>query len=107
MRAADYRYSFFIDDDDDIDLNTTKNLLKTRGERYGKFSDVAKITKSLEKIIEGTSQWGVSTDCQKLAAQMIVQKLARAFNGDVNYLDNRDDIAAYAQLVSLELKNGK
>ena len=75
-------------------------ILSERGDRYGRFADVAKTTMMIQCAMQGN----VMRDYQEAALQMIASKLARITNGDPDYIDNWVDIAGYAQLVANELK---
>ena len=77
--------------------------LEQRGERYGKFKDVAATTYALQEIIRNAKNHEHMTDDQVIALDMICNKMARIVNGDPNYIDNWHDIAGYATLVEQEL----
>lgn len=77
--------------------------LEQRGERYGKFKDVAATTYALQEILRNSKNHEHMTDDQVIALDMICNKMARIVNGDPNYIDNWHDIAGYATLVEQEL----
>ena len=77
--------------------------LEQRGERYGKFKDVAATTYALQEILRNAKNHEHMTDDQVIALDMICNKMARIVNGDPNYIDNSHDIAGYATLVEQEL----
>lgn len=77
--------------------------LEQRGERYGKFKDVAATTYALQEILREASNHEHMTDDQVIALDMICNKMARIVNGDPNYSDNWHDICGYATLVEQEL----
>lgn len=77
--------------------------LEQRGERYGKFKDVAATTYALQEIIRDAKNHEHMTDDQVIALDMICNKMARIVNGDPSYIDNWHDIAGYATLVEQEL----
>ena len=77
--------------------------LEQRGERYGKFKDVAATTYALQEILRNAKNHEHMTDDQVIALDMICNKMARIVNGDPNYIDNWHDIAGYATLVEQEL----
>lgn len=77
--------------------------LEQRGERYGKFKDVAATTYALQEILREASNREHMTDDQVIALDMICNKMARIVNGDPSYSDNWHDIAGYATLVEQEL----
>ena len=81
-------------------------ILKERGERYGKFKGHAEIAQQLKSVM-GTYEAIRGCDLdpdQREALQMIAHKIARILNGDPNYVDSWVDIAGYAQLVADRLK---
>ena len=77
--------------------------LEQRGERYGKFKDVAATTYALQEILRNAKNHEHMTDDQVIALDMICNKMARIVNGDPSYSDNWHDIAGYATLVEQEL----
>lgn len=83
-----------------MSINETLNQ---RGERYGKFKDVAATTYALQAILREAKGHELMSDDQIIALDMICNKMARIVNGDPNYIDNWHDIAGYATLVEQEL----
>ena len=77
--------------------------LEQRGERYGKFKDVATTTYALQAAIQEAQTYDKLSASQIIALDMICNKMARIVNGDPNYSDNWHDIAGYATLVEQEL----
>ena len=77
--------------------------LEQRGERYGKFKDVAATTYALQEILRDAKNHEHMTDDQVIALDMICNKMARIVNGDPSYIDNWHDISGYATLVEQEL----
>ena len=77
--------------------------LEQRGERYGKFKDVAATTYALQEILRNAKNHEHMTDDQVIALDMICNKMARIVNGDPSYIDNWHDISGYATLVEQEL----
>ena len=77
--------------------------LEQRGERYGKFKDVAATTYALQEILRNAKNHKHMTDDQVIALDMICNKMARIVNGDPSYIDNWHDISGYATLVEQEL----
>lgn len=87
-----------------------KQVLDTRGKRYGDFADNAEVTGAflhlllsyLEKRDDGQLKL---TSPQFKALLLIITKIARIVNGDPTYIDNWVDIAGYSQLVVNHLQN--
>jgi hypothetical protein len=80
--------------------NLTETLLQERGKNYGDFKDTALITQQCEEVFKTcASNYDKLLPIQREALHMILQKLARAANGDCSYADSWVDISGYAQLV--------
>lgn len=92
-------------------VQSTSEVLKERGKRYGQFVDQAGIAQGIHSVIE----YGMQCSGKKKhkdfyvdeleAINMIVNKLARIVNGDPHYSDSWRDIAGYATLVADRLDN--
>lgn len=86
-----------------------EDVLKERGQRYGKFKDHAITTQrlkaSIEKSLEEFKGRFLSPDKQE-ALDMICHKIGRIVTGDENYADSWVDIAGYAQLIVNDLQGG-
>jgi hypothetical protein len=80
-----------------------ESTLNQRGERYGKFKDVAATKYALQEILRNAKNHEHMTDDQVIALDMICNKMARIVNGDPSYSDNWHDISGYATLVEQEL----
>jgi hypothetical protein len=80
------------------DLDQT---LQERGKRYGKFTDHARVTVGLKRVLsqEMERRGIVPADDQIEALHMICHKLGRIAAGDIDYADSWHDIAGYAKLV--------
>jgi hypothetical protein len=79
----------------DIDIT-----LGQRGERYGKFTDQARIAQNIKKAMQDSKNWPNLRDEQKEALAMIAHKIGRILNGDPDYHDSWHDIIGYAELVA-------
>jgi hypothetical protein len=84
----------------------TDNITETlqeRGKRYGKFTDHARVTVALKRVLslEMDQRDDITlADDQIEALSMICHKLGRIAAGDPDYADSWHDIAGYAQLVT-------
>lgn len=99
-------------------MPSTEEMLKERGERYGKFVNHAAITQALKAVmLTGTSlelSEEVTSRIQSRVAkmqhdqieclEMIAHKIGRILNGDPHYGDSWRDIAGYATLVADRLE---
>jgi len=82
-----------------LDLNAT---LAERGARYGKFTDHARITLDIKRVIHSHTPRELDDDMLE-ALDMIAHKIGRILAGDPHYVDSWVDIAGYAQLVANRL----
>jgi len=80
-------------------MQTIAETLVERGARYGTFMENAKISEAVLDVIRSQPGWQNFQPDQKVAVEIIVQKLARALTGNAQYDDNWRDIAGYAQLI--------
>lgn len=91
-------------------VQSTAEVLAERGTRYGVFMHQAQIAQSLHLVLEqgmkltGKTRFSFTPDMLE-AVNMIVNKLARIYNGDPHYSDSWRDIAGYATLVADRLDN--
>lgn len=83
--------------------NSIDNILEERGQDYGEFKTIADFTLLTYDHLVSLDVWKKATPAMRESAHMILQKLARAFNGNPSKKDTWDDIAGYAMLVSKEL----
>lgn len=86
-------------------INKVEGILAERGGRYGPFPQHARFCQGLKLSIESMlieKNKHLAPD-MKQALDVICDKIARIINGDENYVDNWDDIAGYATLVSKRL----
>lgn len=89
---------------------SVQETLNARGERYGDFTDNARISQQLKQLImcedDGKLREGYRrcNFVQREALEMIAQKIARILNGDPNYKDNWHDIQGYARLAEERCK---
>ena len=75
--------------------------LEERGNRYGDFSEHAKVAQVLQTEMREClpSGWNRLSAVQRQALTVIADKIARILSGDPNYADNWHDIQGYAKLV--------
>jgi len=82
----------------------TDTLLADREAQYGSFANLAEISQSLKTVITTSHGWLKLTDDQREALDLIAMKIARILNGNPNLIDNWDDVAGYAKLISRRLR---
>lgn len=92
-----------------------QDTLQERGNRYGDFTDHAKIAQDLQAVMQGATTarvpfeeggatpWLLLSPIQRQALTVIADKIARILSGDPNYADNWHDIQGYAKLVEERL----
>lgn len=81
-------------------MDKTSEILKERGNKYGDFTDHARITQDLKNRMRATPGWARLSPNQKEALEMVVHKIGRILNGDPNLEDSWADIAGYARLAA-------
>ena len=91
-------------------VQSVAQVLEERGTRYGVFMGQARIAQSLHIVLrQGMEMAGKNTfdfaPDELEAMHMIVNKIARIYNGDNHYSDSWRDIAGYATLVADRLDN--
>lgn len=84
-----------------------QDTLNERGERYGEFRDVARLSNDMMRVLHTAPNYHTAlSESQHFALVMITNKMARIVCGDPDYIDNWHDIAGYATLIEQELKRG-
>lgn len=78
--------------------------LSEREQTYGEFAALAAAVEGVQEIYSSLPGWGKASPAHREAAHMIIQKLARAFNGNPHYSDSWHDIGGYAKLAEKECK---
>ncbi len=73
--------------------------LAERGQRYGQFTEHARIAQNLKRAMQDSPNWTKLSDDKKEALEMVQHKIARILNGDPNYADSWHDIIGYTKLV--------
>lgn len=86
-------------------MPTVDETLAERGKRYGDFTDHARTTQALKKVVSDAlyNNDRVLAPVQQEALSMIFHKIGRIVEGDPNYADSWHDIAGYATLVEQRL----
>lgn len=79
-------------------MTDVSDTIAERGQRYGDFTDHARISQSLQAAMHLSPNWPDLSDDKREALILIVHKIARILNGDPEYADNWHDIGGYAKL---------
>lgn len=80
-----------------MDIDTT---LAERGNRYGSFTEHARITQAIKGAMADSPNWAKLAADQREALEMIAHKAGRILNGDPDYHDSWHDIVGYTKLVA-------
>lgn len=81
-----------------------EDTLEERGQRYGSFSEHAKIAQSIIRAMADSHNWDRLDDDMREAFHIIANKMGRILNGDPWYHDSWHDIVGYAKLVADRLE---
>jgi hypothetical protein len=86
-------------------MNDIVDTLKSRGSRYGDFSEHAIITQNIKQAMVDTPNWKSLPDNMKESLEMVAHKMGRILNGDPYYKDSWHDIIGYIKLIEDTLKD--
>ena len=86
-----------------MDTNVNETLAE-RGNQHGKFSENAKFSQRVKKLMRANPAWSRLNLQQREALEMIAHKISRILAGDPNHTDHWHDIAGYATLAELSIK---
>jgi hypothetical protein len=86
-------------------MNVTRTILSARAKTHGDYTDHARVTQNIKRMMESEPGWQNLNDCQREALAIIAHKCGRILVGNPNFLDHWADIAGYATLVADRLKN--
>lgn len=93
-----------------VTVTDTSAVLAQRGGSHGKFGDNAQFHEyaltGMQMHCNGEG-WHNLSARQKLALDVIQQKIARILSGDPNFVDHWTDIEGYAKLVRVNLETGE
>jgi hypothetical protein len=82
----------------------TAALLAERGSTHGEFTEHARATQGMMRVLMAERRWEVLSDIQREALHMLAHKMGRIVTGNPDHLDHWDDICGYARLVSDRLR---
>lgn len=85
-------------------MESIKDILNDRGDRYGDFEEQAKISQALKNMTIPRQPMIEWRPYQREAMEMIIHKISRIVNGDPGYVDSWRDIEGYAKLVADRLE---
>ncbi len=88
-------------------MNAIEQTLYERSNRYGAFSENARISQNIKGAMVDSRNWSSLTDDKREALEMIAHKIARILNGDSEYHDSWLDIIGYTKLIEGTLKRGE
>ena len=84
-------------------MSDITSTLEQRGNRYGEFTEHAKITQKIKRAMAASRNWETLSDDKREALDMIAHKIGRVLNGDPDYKDSWHDIIGYTRLVEKTL----
>ena len=84
-------------------MSTVDQTLEERGQRYGRFIDVATTTQLIKAVMAESENWEGMSMGKREALDMIASKIGRILNGDSSHADSWHDISGYARLVEQDL----
>lgn len=84
----------------------TSQILKERGETYGKFEDNSRVAQLIKDAMMEGAKWDSMNDDAREALHQIASKMSRLLTGDPDHLDSWEDIAGYATLIASRIKHG-
>jgi Domain of unknown function (DUF6378) len=79
----------------DIDVT-----LADRGQKYGAFTEHARIAQNLKHAMSDSPNWQKLSADRREALEMVQHKIARILNGDPEYHDSWFDIIGYTKLIA-------
>ena len=83
---------------------TIEKILAEREKTHGDFRTHAAITDAIKYHMHNSSKWSYLSPMQREALDMTAHKIGRILAGDPGHKDHWDDIAGYAKLVSMRIK---
>lgn len=78
----------------------TEELLAERAKTHGDYTDHARCTQNIMRVLAAEKNWNSLSDIQKESLHMFAHKMGRIVTGNPDIHDHWDDIAGYAKLVS-------
>lgn len=78
----------------------TNKLLDERKKTHGEYSEHARCTQSIMRVLMQERNWDSLSDIQRESLHMFAHKMGRVVTGNPDIHDHWDDIAGYAKLVS-------
>lgn len=79
-------------------MTDISETIAERGARYGDFTDHARISQDLQRVMQTEPSWWNLSNDKREALTLITHKIARILNGDPEYADSWHDIGGYAKL---------
>lgn len=85
-------------------MKIVERVLEKRGEKYGKYSDLATIFDKIIQAYESSRNWRNLDPYMRVSLLMDAMKTVRILNGDCKEMDSWVDKQGYIQLVVTELE---
>ncbi len=78
-------------------------ILDEREPEYGSYQENADIIQRLKLVVRGHNGWHKISNDKKQSIDMICTKIGRIITGNPENQDSWDDIAGYAELISVQI----
>jgi hypothetical protein len=75
-----------------------KDLLNERNNTHGEFTENARISQGIKRVMETSVNWNIMPDIHREALEYIAGKIGRILSGQYDYDDSWDDISGFAGL---------
>lgn len=75
-----------------------KDLLNERNNTHGEFTENARISQGIKRVMETSVNWRIMPDIHREALEYIAGKIGRILSGQYDYDDSWDDISGFAGL---------
>lgn len=85
-------------------MSKVEQTLIERGNKYGDFTDHARVTQAIKQAMYNSPNWPNLPDWMKEGMEMTAHKYGRALCGDWSYLDTFHDVVGYNRLIEERLE---
>jgi hypothetical protein len=75
-----------------------KDLLNERNNTHGEFTENARISQGIKRVMETSVNWRIMPDIHRESLEYIAGKIGRILSGQYDYDDSWDDIGGFAGL---------
>jgi hypothetical protein len=79
-------------------MDNTETLLNERNTTHGAFTENARISQGIKRVMYTSKNWNEMNDVHREALEYIAGKIGRILSGQWDFDDSFEDIAGYAKL---------